>query len=231
MKTFKTLGDFYTSREWAQFRNQLILERLNERCETIDEHTGDVIVNRNDIVLHHIKPLTLENVNDYNISFNPENIMIVSQRSHNDIHSRFGSRNNKQVYVVYGPPCSGKTSYVKSVAGPNDLILDIDSIWECISNNPRYVKPAALKRNVFSLRDAILDQIKTRLGDFENAYIIGTYPLAMDRQRLKNTLGCEFIFINKTKEECLNNLYGNQDRDIKAWEVYINDWFERYQQG
>ena len=166
MRNFKSLEDFYTSREWEKFRQQIILERLNDKGETIDEHTGKVIVNRNDIILHHIKPLTLGNVNDYTISFNPENIMIVSQRSHNDIHSRFGSRNNKKVYVVYGPPCSGKTTYAKRAAGPNDLIVDIDSIWQCISNNPRYVKPSALNRNVFNIRDTLLDQVKTRFGNW-----------------------------------------------------------------
>ena len=76
MRTFKSLSDFYTSREWDRFRQQLILERLNSRGETIDEHTGNVIVNRNDIVLHHIKPLTLENVNDANITLNPDNLRI-----------------------------------------------------------------------------------------------------------------------------------------------------------
>ena len=232
MRIFKTLRDFYTSKEWEKFRHQIILERLNERGETIDEHTGAVIVNRNDIVLHHIKPLTMENVNDYNISFNPANIKIVSQRSHNDIHCRFGSRNNKKVFVVYGAPCSGKTSYVKKAAGVNDLILDMDSIWECISNNPRYFKPAALNRNVFGVRDALLDQIKTRSGNWETAYLIGGYPLVMERQRLKNSLGCEFIFINKSEEECINNLYKDSaNRDVKAWEVYIHEWFERYQEG
>ena len=229
MKKFKSLSDFYTSREWEKFRLQIILERMNKKGETIDEHTGQIIVNRNDVILHHIKPLTLDNVNDYNISFNPENIMIVSQRSHNDIHSRFGSRNNKKVYVVYGPPCSGKTTYAKRAAGPNDLIVDIDSIWECISNNPRYIKPAALNRNVFSIRDALLDQVKTRFGNWENAYVVGSYPLIAERQRLQGLLGCEFIFINKSKDECLTNLYKASDRDIKAWEGFIDEWFNRYQ--
>lgn len=229
MKKFNSLKDFYTSKIWAQFRNWLILKRLNERCETIDELTGQVIVNKNDIVLHHIKPLTPENVNDYNISLNPDNIKIVSQRSHNDIHKRFAAKGKHQVYLVYGPPCSGKTSYVKAVAGPNDLIVDVDSIWECISNNPRYTKPNALKRNVFKIRDELLDQIKTRMGNFENAYIIGTYPLCMDRRRLKSTMDCEIIFMNKDKNECLKNLYNDKNRDFKTWKVFINEWFERYQ--
>ena len=229
MRTFKSLEDFYTSREWTNFRHQLILERLNEKGETIDEHTGRVIVNRKDVILHHIKPITPFNVNDYSISLNPQNIMIVSQRSHNEIHCRFGSRNNKKVYVVYGPPCSGKTTHVERAAGPNDLIIDIDSIWQCISNNPRYTKPDALKRNVFNIRDALLDQVKTRFGSWETAYIVGAYPLIAERQRLQTALGCEFIFIDKTKEECLSNLSKAADRDVKTWEGFINEWFEKFQ--
>lgn len=229
MRKFNSLKDFYTSKEWENFRQQLILQRLNDKNETIDEHNGNVIVNKNDIVLHHIKPLTTDNVNDYNISFNPANIKIVSQRSHNDIHSRFGYRNNKKVYLVYGAPCSGKTTFVKKIASQNDLIVDVDSIWECISINSRYIKPSALNRNIFAIRDTLLDQVKTRFGNWENAYVIGTYPIKAERDRLQNSLGCELIFLDKTKEECLENLYKGSDRDIKVWEGFINEWFNRYQ--
>lgn len=69
-----------------------------------------------------------------------------------------------------------------------DIIIDIDNIWQMISNNERYIKPKRLKANVFGVRDCLLDMIRTRTGKWRRAYIIGGYPLAMDRQRLCETL-------------------------------------------
>ena len=34
----------------------------------------------------------------------------------------------KQVYIIYGSPLSGKTTYVKEHAQKGDLIIDIDNI-------------------------------------------------------------------------------------------------------
>ena len=88
---FTSLPQFYNSTEWRTFRAGLIQERVNPADGILyDEFNGQPIVNAYDIVLHHIKPLTMANVNDYSVSLNPANIMIVSQRSHNEIHKRFG---------------------------------------------------------------------------------------------------------------------------------------------
>ena len=34
-------------------------------------------------------------------------------------------------------------------AGRNDLIVDIDKIYQCISINKEYIKPNSIKNNVF----------------------------------------------------------------------------------
>lgn len=43
-----------------------------------------------------------------------------------------------------------------------------------------------------------------RLGNWQNAFIVGTYPLKMERQRLADKLGAELIFIETEKDICLN---------------------------
>ena len=83
---WNTLQDFYRSKEWEDFRQVVIAKRLERDGEVIDEYTGKPIVKKYDIILHHKQPLTLDNVNDYNISLNENNIMVVSQNSNNKIH-------------------------------------------------------------------------------------------------------------------------------------------------
>ena len=43
-----------------------------------------------EVIAHYKTPLTMQNVNDYSVSLNPENIMLVTHKAHNEIHSRFG---------------------------------------------------------------------------------------------------------------------------------------------
>lgn len=221
-----TLDNFYQSKQWENFLKVLKDERTNEEGDIICEHCGEPIVAKYDCIGHHIIELTDENVNDYNISLNPENVALVHHRCHNQIHERFGSYARK-VYIVYGAPCSGKTSFVRDAANKEDLILDIDSIWQMISNNDRYIKPGRLKQNAFMVRDALLDQIRTRAGQWRNAYIIGGYPLHMERQRLATALGAELIHIDTEKAECMARAAERPGN----WSEYIEEYFEKYQEA
>lgn len=229
---FTSLPQFYNSDEWRKFRLLLIAERTNKVDGVLYcEHSGRPLVNSYDIVLHHIQPLTLQNVNDYSISLNPTNIMIVSQRSHNELHKRFGYCTERKVYLVYGSPCSGKTSFVNDIKGNSDIVVDMDNIWQCITGGARYEKPNALKTNAFIVRDALYDSIKTRAGKWERAFIIAGMPFKSDRERLLNSLGAEAIFIDTDKETCLQRLANDESRtqaQRQEWEQYINKWFEDY---
>lgn len=218
------LDTFYKSDKWRDFLN--ILRDQRERDGVLYcEHCGKPIIKAYDCIGHHKIELTEANVNDYSISLNPDNVMLIHHRCHNVIHERFGHERPKRVYIVYGPPCSGKSTFVRDSAGKEDLILDIDSIWRMISVNDRYIKPKRLMSNVFGVRDCILDMIRMRSGKWKNAYVVGGYPLAMDRQRLSDSLGAELIFIDESREVCLERA---KACERIGWEKYIDDWFRDY---
>ena len=216
-----TLETFYTSDEWRSFRERLMLKRTNERGELICEYCGSPITKTYDCIGHHDVKLTSENVNDYAISLNETNVKLVHHRCHNIIHKRFEGF-CQEVFIVYGSPCSGKTSWVKSVANDDDLILDIDNIWTAICTSDRYHKPNRLKANVFGIRDCLLEQIKMRTGKWRNAYIIGTYPLRTDRDRLCTLLRARLVYIEATKQECLERCTTDE------WKTFVEDWWQRY---
>lgn len=229
---FTSLSQFYNSTEWRNFRLLLIEERTNKKDGILyDEFSGKPLVNSYDIVLHHIKPLTMQNVNDYSVSLNPENIMIVSQKSHNELHKRFGYCAQRKVYIVYGAPCSGKTTFVNEIKGNSDLVVDMDNIWQCITGGKRYEKPNALKTNAFIVRDALYDSIKTRAGKWERAFIIAGLPIKSERERQITAFGAEPIFIDTDRETCLQRLATDETRTAEQkieWTKYINEWFEQY---
>lgn len=215
-----TLKSFYKSKEWLDLLQVLKLERLVQD-KLICEHCGREIIKAYDCIGHHVVELNETNVNDYSISLNPNNIKLIHFKCHNLIHQRFeGFR--QRVFIVYGSPCSGKTTWVNGVAFDDDLIVDIDSIWECICKADRYNKPNRLKSVAFGVRDNLLDMIKCRRGMWRNAYVIGTYPLASDRERLADRLGAELVFIDETKEECLSRCVNEK------WKEFVEEWFDLY---
>lgn len=223
-----TYESFYKSDEWRNLLQQLKLERVNEEGLLICPICGKPLTGK--IIGHHKKELTKENYLDYDISLNPENIILIHQDCHNMIHKRWGYQ-KKEVYLIYGSPCSGKNTYVNNIVSRNDIVVDIDNIWYMINpQNNRYEKPDTLKSIVFSIRNNLYDLVKYRQGKWSNCYVIAGVPNSLERQRLIQQLGVDEVHLCEvTEEECLCRLHACSDgRDIKAWESYIHKWFEEY---
>lgn len=219
---------FYRGKEWRDLLQRLKQERVNADGQIICEYCGKPIIKAYDMIGHHLIELDEENVNNYDISLNPNNISLVHHRCHNYIHNKLGY-SIRQVFIVYGAPLSGKTTFVKNNANEGDLIIDIDSIWQCVSGLPRYNKPNRLKAIVFKVRDSLIECVKYRYGKWDNCYIIGGYPLQSERERLIKELGAREVFINASQSECMARLESIDDgRDRDEWARYIADWFARY---
>ena len=214
--------DFYRSREWRELTKQLKLMRVNAEGFNVCEFCGGVITSAYDCICHHVIELNERNVNDVSIALNPDNIQLVHHKCHNKIHNKLGVK-ERQVYLVWGSPCSGKTTWVNEVKLPGDLIVDIDSIWECISGCDRYIKPTELTSNVFSIRDTLYEHIRYRLGNWDNAYVIGGYPLISERERLCKTLNARDVFIDTDKEVCMLRAESR-----KGWSRYVEEWWDRF---
>lgn len=125
-----TLNNFYKSNQWRDLVNLLKLERVNEDGYVVCERCGKPILKPYDCIAHHKIELTNDNVNDVNISLNPDNIELIHFKCHNKDHKRFGYENQRKVYIVYGAPYAGKSEWVRSVASYEDLIVDINDIYQ-----------------------------------------------------------------------------------------------------
>ena len=179
-----------------------------------------------------MRELTEENVNDANISLNPDNVVLVHHRCHNKIHHKLSYNHyHRDVWLVYGAPLSGKSTWVESVREDGDLIIDMDSIWQAVSGCDRYIKPDKLRSIVFGVRDKLLDDVRYRRGKWQRTYIIGGYPLISERDRLCRELGAREVFVDVSKDECLmrlDQLDESDLRDKKQWKKFIEDWFASY---
>ena len=238
-----TREQFYKSKQWEAFRKVIISDRTDEDGFVHCCRCGKPILNKYDLIIHHKIELNEANVNDTMISLNPDNVDCICFRCHNKEHERFGFQKEghkngfykpvqKKVYIVYGSPCAGKSTWVHDVATEQDLIVDLDNIWQMISVNDRYTKPAALKSVVFDVRDKLYDIIKYRSGKWHNAYIITGGAMKGDRDRLKQRISAdELIFIDTDYDTCMTRLQtkGLTDDQKHEWIQYINDWFDKFQ--
>ena len=182
---------------------------------------------------HHIIELTLDNIDDVRITLNPDNIEVICHDCHNKAHARFGNAVGvKRVYLVYGSPCSGKTTYVQSVATRNDVIVDLDKIHRAICICGLYDKPNATKRMAFKIRDALLDEIRTATPrrQWQDAYIIGTYPSRYDREQMVTQYGAELVHISASKDDCIKQAYKDIERTAVRDAIigWIEDYWARY---
>lgn len=246
MRRYDSTAQFYSGEDWANCKAQVLHDRLKNGGVILCEECGQPIVkgfnpaernNAGAIVFHHKVFLNNYNVNDASVAINPENIAVLHWSCHNKIHERFGygGGNNmpeKKVYLITGAPCSGKTTFARDRLEANDLILDIDDIWQTISGQPRYTKPNALKALVFAVRDEVKGLIGRGAGTWRNAFIIESLPVKMDRQREVERYkahNVEVVTMPTTQDECLARLHANPNgRDVKAYEGYITEYFKRF---
>ena len=210
------LHQFYCSKPWRDLSYNLKIA-AGGKCN----RCGEVFVDFSLLIGHHTIELTEDNVDNPEIALNPELIEIICFSCHNVEHRRFGNKHN--VYIVWGSPLSGKTTLVRELMRYGDIVLDMDALWQAITFQPEYIKPNNVRFNIFALRDNLMDQIKTRYGQWYDCYIIGGYPEKYERERVAQTMGAELIYCEATKEECL-------ERRIKsgkpvAWDEYIISWW------
>nr|DAY51544.1 MAG TPA: HNH endonuclease [Caudoviricetes sp.] len=214
---------FYCRKPWKDLSYRLKVER-GGRCE----RCNFIAVTKEDwaqLIGHHTVELDDEKVDDPTISLNPDLVEIICLDCHNKEHRRFGHQ--KHVYIVWGSPLSGKTSAVREMMRAGDIVLDIDRLWSAITMQHEYSKPDNVRFNVFALRDNLMDQIKTRHGQWYDAYVIGGYPDKYDRERLAQTLGAELIYCESTMRECLDRR--RESGRPEKWDQYITDWWATYE--
>lgn len=213
------LHRFYGTKAWRDLSYALKI-KAEGKCSRCKE----TILDFKYLIAHHKIELNKSNVDNPDISLNPELIEIVCHACHNKVHRRFGNKQN--VYIIYGSPLSGKTTLARELMQYGDIVVDIDSLWQIVTFQDRYIKPNNVRFNIFKLRDELLDQVRTRYGQWYDAYVIGGYPCRHERKKIAEELGAELIYCESTKEECIERaIRGNRP---KEWIDYIERWWDEY---
>lgn len=130
--------------------------------------------------------------------------------------------------IIYGAPCSGKSTYVCNSAGDNDLIYDYDRMLVACTNRTLHISEKhALHWLILSVRKNLLDNAKTEKA-VDTFWFICSWNTDYIKQ-LFNDIDTEEIFLETTKEECYARLDKDETRpDKDEWKLIIDEWFEKY---
>lgn len=225
MAKYSVLQTFYSSDTWRTLRLVMISQR-GLKCQ----YCGQRVAHAEELTLHHKIELTPDNVNDANISLNPDNLLLVHSDCHNQIHPHASRAVQRQVFIVFGPPLAGKKTFVRERMWPGDMVVDMDALYAAMTLMPWYVKPDSLLHNVKAVHNLLLDNIRTRYGRWDRAWIIGGYADKWKREKLAEDIGAELVLIQATKEQCITRLLTDPDRHnmTTEWTRYIDKWFDEY---
>jgi len=155
---------FYRTKAWQAARG-ITLRRDGFNCQMCGARAEEV---------HHIKELLPSRMTDDNITLNPDNLISLCRDCHFKVHAQERSqsvvksnRNRAEaqcrdgfmfdeggnvipkpikVYIVYGSPASGKTTYVRDHMSDGDMVVDLDMIGQALSwgRNPGTLDPSFL---------------------------------------------------------------------------------------
>jgi predicted kinase len=103
-----------------------------------------------------------------------------------------------KVIVVTGPPCSGKSTYVRTHRGPDDLVIEMDQIKQALGSPPH----DETKLRVGVACEA-LDAIMRRLNRFgypATVWYVACDPKPADLARIMGTV--TRVNLSASIEEC-----------------------------
>jgi predicted kinase len=231
---------FYYLKQWKDVRNAKMAS-VNGLCE-ICLTTGKVVAA---IEVHHIIPLTKQNITNPKIAYGHDNLLALCKSCHRKQHGLtltmrdglyFNDKGevmtNKQtkVTIVWGCYGSGKTTYVKQNMTHGDLIIDLDMIGQAISLCDKTDVPKNLLYTSLKVRDFIYQLIATRDINTENVWVVAGLPTKTERETLRERLNAELIHMDVTKEECIRRVMADKERKDKDKQVEIIEaWFSKYE--
>lgn len=182
-----TLENFYTSKAWQKCRRYVIADILSRDGALYCSRCRKEIMEPNDAVLHHIKPLDDDTVGDPDVAYNPDNLEILCHSCHNAEHDKGWSvSREKHVYILCGGTDADREKYIVEHASDGALVVSIPRIQDALS--PRR-KRDRLMPVVWQVRDVVYTSIEKRFGPWTEAWIVGEFSNVAEREALARRMG------------------------------------------
>lgn len=127
------------------------------------------------------------------------------------------------IYLIAGPPCSGKSTLARKLAKPGDRVLDFDDICAELTGRRGWAYPWSVREQAARIMDERIAALRGYQGD---AYVIRCAPDPAVRRRLAAALNAQVCVLNPGPRECLRRARG--DRRPPRTGDAIRDWYLTY---
>ncbi|WP_300924841.1 head maturation protease, ClpP-related [uncultured Clostridium sp.] len=133
-----------------------------------------------------------------------------------------------KIKVIYGSPCSGKSTYVNEHLKDEDIRFDYDLLIKAISNRDSHIYSEVHLPYVIEFRELIISKSYND-NNIDTIYIIASKITDKLKEEL-NEFEVEYYLIDKSKEECYEQLENDENRtDKNFWKNVIDEWFEWFE--
>ena len=222
---------FYNSKEWRKTRDAYFNSQYGI-CELCQRPGGEV---------HHKTFLSPQNIYDPDTTLNWDNLQLLCRSCHNAIHEKASPTMNglqfnengelvesKNVFIVWGAPASGKTTYVKENKDKYDIVIDLDYITAALSLTEGKERSEDALPFALDVRELLFNLIEERKYYFKAAWVVAGLPKREEREALVRRLKAALIHIDTDKEECIKRARQDEQRKNKGHQYKIIDrYFER----
>lgn len=131
----------------------------------------------------------------------------------------------RQVVLIAGPPCSGKTTLAHQLARAGGLVLDRDEIARGLGSPHQWFHDEALTEQA----EQIMRREIARIGAAADitAYVVRSVPTPGQRVDLANRLGASTVYLlNPGLAECMRRAHAEGRPHATA--AAIRTWYRRY---
>ena len=104
------------------------------------------------------------------------------------------------IHIVSGPPCAGKSTYVREHAKDGDLRVDYDLIATALGSVNSHAADGLIKQAAFAAREGVIETALKNADD--ESWIIHTSPSEEHMKRYE-AAGADFVELDPGKETCL----------------------------
>jgi hypothetical protein len=133
------------------------------------------------------------------------------------------------IEIVTGPPCGGKSTYIKERAKPGDIIIDMDILALALTTEGTepFTYSDRVRQVAFRARSAAVSEaLSVAQGErYQNVYIIHTDPNP-DQRAYYRAFGGRFVECDPGKEVCLERVLLRPKQNQAISKKFINEYYK-----